>query len=169
MVLVAAGGIRLAREGERACLMEYYAPAKGAPSSFAGLEPSASDPSLSSIPLYEDWRQHMHGAPSPGSTGGDTGPEGILSTSELLQLDPLPPLSACVIHPSTTGSHRTGGKEELLQHTGMVGTRSNSILCSPDSGRGMLTVCGVHWDLPWVSKFTEDTSIFRVRDDVRAS
>ena len=60
--------------------MEYYSSAKGAPSSFAGLGSSASDPTagtvLNSLPLYEDWRL-KHGAPSPGSTSADAGPEGM--------------------------------------------------------------------------------------------
>jgi len=59
-------------------LMEYYSSAKGAPSSFAGLGSSASDPTagtvLNSLPLYEDWRL-KHGAPSPGSTSADAGTE----------------------------------------------------------------------------------------------
>jgi hypothetical protein len=57
--------------------MEYYAPAKGAPSSFAGLESSGSESTglvvLGSI-QYDDWRG-KHGAPSPGSTAADTGPD----------------------------------------------------------------------------------------------
>jgi hypothetical protein len=60
--------------------MEYYAPAKGAPSSFAGLESSGGESTglavLGSI-QYEDWRG-KHGAPSPGSTTADTGPDGKL-------------------------------------------------------------------------------------------
>ncbi len=59
--------------------MEYYAPAKGAPSSFAGLESSGSESAgLAVLAIqYEDWRG-KHGAPSPGSTTADTGPDGKL-------------------------------------------------------------------------------------------
>jgi len=71
---------RQKERGERACSMEYYAPAKGAPSSFAGLESSGSESTglavLGSI-QYDDWRG-KHGAPSPGSTTADTGPDGKL-------------------------------------------------------------------------------------------
>ncbi|CAK9215508.1 unnamed protein product [Sphagnum troendelagicum] len=59
--------------------MEYYAPAKGAPSSFVGLEGGSGSDStgvpavLGSIP-YDDWHV-KHGVPSPGSTAADTGVE----------------------------------------------------------------------------------------------
>ncbi|KAG6554599.1 hypothetical protein Mapa_003617 [Marchantia paleacea] len=57
--------------------MEYYA-GQGAPSSFAGLEGTVSDPNtggvLSSLSPSEDWHLR-HGAPSPASTAAETGLE----------------------------------------------------------------------------------------------
>ncbi len=80
--------------GLRVCLMEYYAPAKGAPSSFVGLEGgSVSDSTgvpavLGSIP-YDDWHV-KHGVPSPGSTAADTGVEGRRAHRLAPNLSPSP-------------------------------------------------------------------------------
>ncbi|KAL2644655.1 hypothetical protein R1flu_012242 [Riccia fluitans] len=58
--------------------MEYYAQGQGAPSSFAGLEGSVSDPNtgavLSTLAPSEEWHLR-HGAPSPASPTADTGLE----------------------------------------------------------------------------------------------
>lgn len=66
--------------------MEYYAPAKGAPSSFAGPEESSPASNIvsggsSSVPFYDDWQRHGLAAQRspPGGvldvTGGDSASE----------------------------------------------------------------------------------------------
>jgi hypothetical protein len=64
--------------------MEYYAPAKGAPSSFVGLEGGSGSDSTGGLAVtvlgsiaYEDWGI-KHGAPSPGNPTADTGADGKL-------------------------------------------------------------------------------------------